>query len=418
MSTESLFKYICRVPEIKYILLMFFSTRIVLNIIGVLSRTIMKPHSSFSSNSWLAVWGVWDTGWYMDISQNGYTSRSLDQLLVQQTNIAFFPLYPSLMRFLGSIIGNHYIAGIIVSNFCLIVSCVYLYRLVRLDSGEANSIRSIKYLLIFPTSFILSGVFSESLYLALTLMCFYYARKGKWHLVGITGFCLSLTRSIGVLVILPLLYELLMQFRKEKKEIISFKNPREIILPLFYLAFIPLGIISYMIYNYYLTGDFLAFAHAQVMWGRHAANPLVVLIHGYHGSIYSAFEAAFAAITIFIFILFYRKIRFSYWLFGMYSIFVPLSTGIMSMPRFILVIFPLYILFADITKNHVIDEKTTSTRDAKNGKILQTLNEQKMHPNSQSNSMNQYSEELVTLTFALFQGFLMVFWTNGSWLVV
>jgi len=403
---------------------MFFSTRIVLNIIGVLSRVLIKAGANDRSISmvpwirWLDVWGAWDTGWYLDISHNGYTSRSLDQLLVQQTNIAFFPLYPSLMRFLGSIIGNHYIAGVIVSNFCLIVSCVYLYRLVRLDSGEANSIRSIKYLLIFPTSFILSGVFSESLYLALTLMCFYYARKGKWHLVGITGFCLSLTRSIGVLVILPLLYELLMQFRKEKKEIISFKNPREIILPLFYLAFIPLGIISYMIYNYYLTGDFLAFAHAQVMWGRHAANPLVVLIHGYHGSIYSAFEAAFAAITIFIFILFYRKIRFSYWLFGMYSIFVPLSTGIMSMPRFILVIFPLYILFADITKNHVIDEKTTSTRDAKNGKILQTLNEQKMHPNSQSNSMNQYSEELVTLTFALFQGFLMVFWTNGSWLVV
>jgi len=93
-----------------------------------------------------------------------------------------------------------------------------------------------------------------------------------------------------------------------------------------------------MIFNYYLTEDFMAFAHAQVMWQRHAGNPLEILINGYHENIYTAFEAAFATIAISIFILLYRKIRFSYWLFGIYSIFVPLSTVIQSMPRFILVI--------------------------------------------------------------------------------
>jgi hypothetical protein len=108
------------------------------------------------------------------------------------------------------------------------------------------------------------------MYLTLALMCFYYARKGKWHLVGIPEFFLSLARSIGVLVVLPLLCKFLMQFLKEKKDIISFKNHRGMILPLFYLSFIPLGTISFMIYNYYLTGDFLAFVHAQGMGGRHA----------------------------------------------------------------------------------------------------------------------------------------------------
>jgi hypothetical protein len=377
-------KYRLYAPEIKSILLMFFSTRIILSIIGVLSRKIAQPHtspSSLSGNIWLDIWGVWDTGWYLDISQRGYTSGALDQLGIHQTNIAFFPLYPLLMRFLGSIVGNHYIAGLIISNFCLIVSCFYLYRLVRLDSDEASALKSVKYLLLFPVSFIFSGVFTESLYLTLTLMCFYYARTYKWQLVGITGFFLSLTRSVGVLVFLPLLYEGLMQLLKENEDLKSFKNSRDKILPLFYLSLIPLGIISFMIFNYYLTGDYMAFAHAQVMWQRHAANPLLVLINGYHGNLYTAFEAAFATISIFIFILFYRNIRFSYWLFGMYSIFVPLSTGIQSMPRFILVIFPIYILFANITKNRI-------------------------------------SEDLVTISFALLQGFLMVFWTNSFYLVV
>jgi len=383
MDTESLSKYAYHIPEIKYILLMFFSTRIILNIIGVLSRNLIQQEYSYQSNSmpplrWLDVWGAWDTGWYLDISLNGYSTI---QNQIHQTNIAFFPLYPTLMRIIGSITGNHYIAGLIISNFCLIVACIYLYRLVKLDFEETNAIKSVKYLLIFPVSFILSGVFSESLYLTLILICFYYARKGEWYLVGITGFFLSLTRSVGVLVVLPLLYEVLMPLIKENRTIISLKNSREVIIPVFYLSLIPLGTVFFMVYNYYITGDFLAFMHAQAMWERHLTNPLEVIIDGFSGDIFTAFEAAFATISIFILIIFYRKMRFSYWLFSMFSIFIPLSTGIMSMPRYILVIFPLYILFADITKNRV-------------------------------------SEDIITLIFCLFQGFLMIFWTSGCRLVM
>lgn len=385
MNSISFSKHGSHVPEIKYILLMFFSTRIILSIIGVLSRKVLALYGvnqpTWTKHAWLDIWGVWDTGWYVGISQHGYTPSSLHQVISQQTNIAFFPLYPLIMRFLGLVTGNYYLAGLIISNFCLIISCVYLYRLTRIDYGEDTSIKSIKYLLLFPVSFILSGVFTESLYLTLTLMCFYYARTGKWYLAGITGFFLSLTRSVGVLVVLPLLYEGLMPLLKKEKNLKNLKNSINKILPLFYLFLVPLGTVSFMIYNYHLTGDFIAFTHAQVMWQRHFGNPLEILINGYHGNIYTAFEAVFASITIFIFILSYRKIRFSYWLFCMYSIFVPLCTGIQSMPRFILVIFPIYILFADITKNRV-------------------------------------SEDLVTLSFALLQGFLMIFWTNSFSLVI
>lgn len=388
MSKISLPKYRFHIPEIEYILIMFFSTRIILSLIGVLSRKLLELYTTnqfvYSSNIWLAIWGVWDTGWYLDISQNGYTPRSLDQLFLQQTNIVFFPLYPLFMRFLGSIIGNDYIAGVMISNFCLMVSCIYLCKLVSLDSDKAIAMKSVKYLLLFPVSFIFSGVFTESLYLALALMCFYYARTGKWQMAGITGFFLSLTRSVGVLIVLPLLYEGLMPLIKENKCLISFedlKNSRDKMLPLFYIALIPLGTVSFMIFNYYLYGDFMAFAHAQVMWGRHPANPLEVLINGFNENIYTFFEAAFATTFIFILILFYRKIRFSYWLFSMYSIFIPLSTGVQSMPRYILVIFPIYILFADITNNRV-------------------------------------SEDFVTVSFALLLGFLMVCWTNSFNLVV
>lgn len=388
MDAISLFKSRLSAPEIKYILVMFFGTRIALSIIGEFSRRLLASHfvdqRIWTSNVWLDIWGVWDTGWYMDISQNGYTARVLDGLVSFETNIVFFPLYPLLMRCVGSVIGDDYTAGFIISNFSLMIACVYLYKLVRLDSDESSALRSVKYLLLFPISFILSGVFTESLYLALSLICFYYARTGKWHLAGISGFFLALTRSVGVLIALPLLYEGLVPLLKKLKEnrnLKSFKESKDEILPLLYLLLIPLGTISFMVFNFYLTGDFLAFVHGQVAWGRYHGSPVEFLIDGYKGNMYSTFEAVFTVISLLIFLLFFKKFRFSYWLFAMYSILVPLSTGIQSMPRYILVIFPLYILFADISKKYI-------------------------------------SEDLVTLFFALMQGFLMVFWTNSFKLVI
>ena len=117
MNTISLSKYKFEVPEIKYILLMFFSTRIMLAIIGLLSHKLSgSDPEGFTGYSWLNLWGHWDTGWYLNIAQNGYTAK----LIAQQTNIVFFPLYPLLMRFLGFFTGNYYVAGIIISNLCFL----------------------------------------------------------------------------------------------------------------------------------------------------------------------------------------------------------------------------------------------------------------------------------------------------------
>ncbi|MCQ1536903.1 hypothetical protein FTO70_14725 [Methanosarcina sp. KYL-1] len=295
------------------------------------------------------------------------------------------------MKLIGFILTDNYIAGLLISNACLIVSCIYLYKLAKLDADDASALRSIKYLLLFPVSFILSGVFTESLYLMLVLMCFYYARTDRWHLAGGLGFFLALTRSLGVLIVLPLLYEGLqplfskgvsLKNLKSLTNLISFRNDLIPILSrLSYLLLIPLGLAVFMAYNYYLTGDFLAFAHAQAAWGRHFGSPLLTLLDAFDSNINSKFEAVFAAVSLSVFLLFYNRIRVSYWIFGIYSMLVPLFTGIMSMPRFILVIFPIYILLADLTEKRV-------------------------------------SEEIAILSLALLQGCLMVFWSNGFNLII
>lgn len=370
-------------PDLQYIFLLFLSTRIGLTLVGVVSRSILelqsgKEYNMWSQQLWLDLWGVWDSFWYIDIAEHGYSDVGRNPLDRNQANYAFFPLYPLLMRGLGMILGNnYYLAGVIISNLCLLVSCYFLCKLVRLNSDRETSLRSVKFLLLSPTAFIFSGVFTESLYLMLAIFCFYFVEKRQWLFAGIAGFFLSLSRSVGVLILIPLLYEYL----KSK----NFKL-KAIKYDLLFLGLIPLGLALFAIYNHQLTGDYFAFTKIQSAWNRALNNPISTLIGAIRrglaqDKIRPLVEASFSISAIALLLGFFRRFPVSYWLFSLYSIFIPLLTGIDSMPRYLLPIFPLYILIAQLTRNPELDQA-------------------------------------YTVLFALLQGGLSIFWFCGYNLIV
>jgi hypothetical protein len=338
------------------IILTFLVSRGVLTIIGILSiglmgrMTCMRLEWEHPPYIWLDIWGQWDTGWYLDIAKNWYAAEATYK---NYYNYAFFPLYPTLIKLLGAVIGNYYYAGLIISNVALFAAAILLFKLVELDHDREVALNSVKYMFIWPTSFILSGVLSEALFLMLVIGCFYLARKGKWLNVGIAGFFLSLTRVNGVCVGIPLLYE----YMKEKN--FRLKGIRVNILV---LALLPLGLLICCVYNYYLTGDVLAFVHAQSAWGRHFDNPLKTLVYGMFvvgknpSDIVSAWFTVFTLASL---AIFYRRIPLSYFLFCLIAIFLPLSTGLTSMPRFTVVLFPVFILFAQLGKDRKVDTAFT-----------------------------------------------------------
>jgi len=375
-------------PEFKQILLLFLSTRLILTVIGVISRSLLERQFGkqyiYSNQLWLDIWGVWDSYWYINIAEEGYSAQIGTDFSKTQANYAFFPLYPMLMRLVGTFIGGKYfLAGIIVSNVCLIIACFVFYRLVRLKSDRQTSLQSVKFLLLSPTAFIFSGVFTESLYLMLAVLCFYFAEKRQWLFVGIAGFFLALSRSVGVLIIIPMLYEYL-----QSKEF-QFKKIRYDIL---FLLLIPLGLTLFAIYNYHLTGNFFAFSQIQAGWNRKLSDPFTAMIRGFRRGLWqpdvktifkmkALLESIFSVTALGFLCIYFRKINFSYWIFGIYSIVVPLLAGVDSMPRFILPIFPLYILLAKLASDRAFDQTAT-------------------------------------LSLGLLQGFLMVFWCCGYALVV
>lgn len=378
---------------LRYIGGLFLATRLVLTLVGMVAHaqlpTDYGKQISWSPHLWLDLWGVWDSAWYMDIAQNGYSTEAFRAEFPEQTNFPFFPLYPLLMRGIGWVIGDPYLAGLLISNICLLLSAYLLYRLVEADSNRTMAKRAVKYLFIYPVSFILSGVFTESLYLCLSLLCFFWAKRQRWGLAGLVGMFLSATRPLGVLILLPLLVEYWQRPRviSEAGRRYGFDDrPRRLGWRCLWLGLVPLGLLSFCVYNYHVTGDFLFFKTNQTAWDREFGNPLGVMWEALtvgvsEPSFKKLLEVAFGGITLVGLTAFYKRIGLAYWLLGMYSLLIPLSSGIASQPRFTLVVFPVFVVLAQLGRQRQWDRG-------------------------------------LTVGLGVLQGVLMVFWCTGFGLVV
>ncbi|MDR3642004.1 MAG: hypothetical protein P4L74_00045 [Candidatus Doudnabacteria bacterium] len=341
--------------EIKYIFGLFLVSRLALIIIGVAARAYFIRGAfpwDYSRFSWLAIWGVWDSGWYLRIAQYGYSS-ALSNLPATfgQASYAFFPLYPLLMHLIGVIVGNYFIAGLIISNVCLLAAAWYFYKLAALEEGADVARRSVKYLFLFPVAFIFSGVFTESLFLLLAVAGFYYARRHKWVLAGCLGFFAALTRPLGVLLVVPMVIEFYLQHGFSISAWL--KRSWTIFLPV-------LGTIVFGWYCKMLTGNFFGFLHTQTAWHRQISNPLRLV----YGALiardpYNIFAAGFALVCLLLLVIYYRQIRFSYWVFAVMVILLPMFSGLESLPRYTLSAFPLFLVFAKMTVRTKADKLLT-----------------------------------------------------------
>ncbi|MBE0429923.1 MAG: hypothetical protein IBX61_08645 [Thermoleophilia bacterium] len=288
----------------------------------------------------LSMWYRWDANWYMSIIAQGYEWVPDDQ-----SNVAFFPLYPLMVKVLGLALGERYLmAGMALSTLFLISGMVFLYRLVREDYGEKVAGRAVLLLAIFPTSVYFSSLYTESLFLLSSVAAFYYARQGRWALVGGWGLLASLTRIAGLWLLLPLLWEYLSQ----KNFSLRRMSPKVV-----WLALLPGGIALYMSYLYLAFGRPLAFADAQMagwahelstVWGS-VAGDLDRLLN--HSELWPAYDLAAAAVVAACLVLGLRKLRGSYNIYLLVSLLAPFLGGTSkSMSRYMLVIFPVFIVMA------------------------------------------------------------------------
>ena len=327
---------------VREVLIDFAATRLAIIVIAELAAAIIGQragsHVQESRHALLAVWGRWDAVHYLNIATQGY----------QGFDMAFFPLYPALIRIVGSLAGNHLIAGLLISNASFFFGLLYLYKLLEHEYDRAVARRAIFYVSIFPTSVYFAAVYTESLFFMLTVASFYYMRGRHWWLAGIFGFFAALTRVEGVLLLVPFVIEWSAQEERPRGT--------RAYLDLAAGTLIPLGLAVYMAYLWVLRADPLYFSHVQVHWNRTLAWPWVSVANAFGKIVHAtggqevanqSLEIGFTMLMIAVLLAGWHSLRPSYIAYMALSILVPMSTSnLMSMPRFALVLFPMFVILA------------------------------------------------------------------------
>ncbi len=332
---------------VRDVALTFLVTRASIIVIAELAYVIVGQragvHAQVSDNPLLAVWGRWDAVHYIDIAKRGYYG----------TDMAFFPLYPALIHVVSLFTGNAIVAGILISNVSLFFGLLFCYKLVEhlYDRGVAQ--RTIFYISIFPTAVFFSAAYTESLFFALTVASFYYIREHKWLLAGLLGGLAALTRVEGVLLAVPFAIEAFNAYRAGRGD--ARRRP-SLSAVLGGGALIPLGLALYMATLWVIRGDPLYFSHVQAHWNRHLAPPWTSVFHAIKtiGTSHAppviatqALELGFTALMIAILAAGFRSLPLTLSSYMALSIIIPMCTSsLMSMPRFALVLFPMFIIMA------------------------------------------------------------------------
>jgi hypothetical protein len=313
------------------------------------------------SGYWLDLWGNWDGAWFTRVAKHGYGAHD--------GTAAFYPFYSGLLAGLGRVFGGHYVAaGVVISIAAGAVAFVLLRRLAAFELGEETARRATVLLALFPVSFFLQAVYSESLFLALVVGAFYAARRDRWALASLATAAAFLTRPSAFALWAALL-------------VLAYPRRRA----LGWIAPAPLAFGIFPLILWQETGDAAAFVHAERFWHRDLSSlgPLGGIVDGAKGAYHGAHAVVatstpadwtypanlglkavaavnvedFAYLLVFfaLTVVVWRTLGAAYGVFAALSLALPLSEPwnvfpLFSLPRFGLVIFPFALALASLAR--------------------------------------------------------------------
>jgi hypothetical protein len=337
--------------EFKKILLAFLVWRVFLFTVTYFSAQLLpfRPDFEYTKLSYyiqlspaqqaLEPWANFDGVHYLNIARRGYVDDG-----------RFFPLLPLLLKGWNGELALSFVFSQLIA-FAAICS---VYRLLKMDLSELSTFKTILVLFVFPTSFFLGSVYAEGLFLLLFSLCIFAARKGQWWQAGSWAFLLMLTRFVGVVIIPIMLYEWWHQHKNEIR--INLTTVLPIVLS-------PLGLLAFSWFNYQKWHDWLYFLHAHTELGNsrgYLVNPLrtgfrylkilTTMSPTMHEWWVAALEmSSFIFISALLLIAWKKKLNKTYFFYCMLAFAIPVLSGTWTgLPRYVLVLFPLFSIAAQL----------------------------------------------------------------------
>lgn len=328
----------------KFIAVVFFVWRLLISAGELIGWVFVPFKSSFpyidsilqasKLPQWLWQWANFDGVHYLGIVAHSYQGYGVQ---------VFFPFYPIVARAVGLIVPSNLLSALLVSHVAIFAAAGILYRLTTKTFDKNIARWTILFLFFFPTSFFFGAVYTESLFLLLILLAF--ETKGWWS--GVFGLLAGGTRLVG-----------------------AFVAPARILLfPRNWWSVFSLGGVgAFMLYLWWRFTDPLIFLTAQNAFRNNRADTLTALVNPFqvmfrYLNIFvtadpSHFDFWVAVLEFFAFLLgagilawlwLKQKRLRSYLIFAWLALLLPTLSGTLSsMPRYLLIIFPIFIGLAQI----------------------------------------------------------------------
>ena len=309
----------------------------------------------------------WDSVWLLSIAHFGY--YKLDQAV-------FFPLYPALTAVGGVVLGGgtgaNLVAGLLLSVGSALGALYLIHRLTALELGARVADNAVWIYAWLPVAFFLSTVYTEALFLLLTVGSFYAGRTGRWWVAGVLGALAAATRNSGILLFVPLVVLYLYGPRTDRPPELQGNGIRpryRLRRDLLWIAAVPLGLAAYLVYLKLTLGHALIPFQQQSHWHRHffplggipaglllGLKGLGAFIPGvppvvHMGDVRKVVELSFLVLALWLLWLSWKRLPRAYAFYAAIALAAAVSAPTASEPlrslaRFTLVIFPLWIALA------------------------------------------------------------------------
>ncbi len=296
------------------------------------------------------VLSVWDGRWYVKIALYGYPTTvpqgdfSAGTGRQVQSAVAFFPLYPLLMRGLDRILpGGAEVAGVVLSLLIGAVATALVWIVAEKLAGRRVADRAAILFAFSPGAFVLSLVYAEGLLIVLSAGCLLALLERRWVLAGLLAALASASRPNATAVAMACAWA-------AGWAIWRHRDWRAIAAPL--LA--PLGMVAFFVFLWWHTGETRIWFRVQSQgWGERIDFGLSnlgvfadVFTRPLHNPNRLVLFASMIAAVVLMVVLIRAKLPGVLNVYALSGLGLVLASHINARPRFIFVAFPLVIALA------------------------------------------------------------------------
>ena len=300
------------------------------------NRTAPMLHAG---QPWFAGFLRWDASWYLDIA----VGRGYFYVPGQQSSVAYFPLYPMLIRYMDKILpSDAAIAAIFITVLSGFVGSLLLWKWTNTQMDCRSSAIVWLTMYTWPFAFYLFGVaYSDALFIALTFGAFYLIEKDKIFWAGVVGAFATACRPVAPALCVGLGLVVL-----QKRG--AFKNLR---VKDFSIVISGVGLLAFMVYLKWKFNDPLAFSHVQVGWDQGLTLRSILKIPGldairYQGwsqnSIRIVIHMAITATFLVLPLIVWKRFGYGYAAYSFLVVLIPAlgNSTTVGLGRYVMAAFP------------------------------------------------------------------------------